>query len=78
MQSMVRIQAAAQAVGLSLSTLRKLEASGEIPRVQRNRSGQRLYSAEDLAAIRRVMMPGQAAEAEPLRILEPKGGDDAG
>jgi DNA-binding transcriptional MerR regulator len=67
---MVRIQAAAQAVGLSPSTLRKLEASGEIPRVQRNRSGQRLYSAEDLAAIRDHVQAAVAAGHQELTAAQ--------
>ncbi len=72
MQPRIRINQAARQLGVSPSTLRTHEA--EFGPILRNQAGQRTYSAEDLARIRRVLVPGEVIEVAPgLRILEPKG-----
>lgn len=75
MQARVRIQQAAAAAGCSPSLIRRLEQQHEIPRVQRNRSGQRIYGPEDIAAIQRVLWPEETAEPAPLQLVQ---GDHSG
>ncbi len=69
MQPRIRIHEAARRLGVSPSTLRIHEA--EFGPILRNQAGQRVYSPDDLARIRRCLVPGELVDAEPLRILEP-------
>jgi len=52
---MLRIAGAAAEVGVSPSWLRWLEAERRIPAPLRTDDGQRLYSAEHIAAIKEVL-----------------------
>ena len=59
----MRIAQAAQQVGISISTLKRLEQRGLI-RVRKDRNGQRRYTDDDIAAIRSIYYPqGPAATA---------------
>ena len=56
----MRITQAAQQVGLSISTLKRLEKRGLIhPRKDRN--GQRRYTIDDIQRIRELYYPGAVA-----------------
>jgi len=57
-QTLVRIKAAAAALGIAPSTLRRYERDGILPKAAtRNRVGQRVYTMHDLAAIHDVIVP---------------------
>lgn len=52
----MRITAAARALGISISTLKRLERQGVI-QVQRDWNGDRRYTDSDIAAIRAIYYP---------------------
>ena len=52
----MRIAQAAHQVGLSISTLKRLEQRGLI-RVRKDRNGQRRYTDRDIATIRGIYYP---------------------
>jgi hypothetical protein len=54
-QRLLRVHAAATALGVSTSYLRSLEREGKIPKIGRNTGGQRLYSSDDLSVIRQAL-----------------------
>ena len=58
----MRITAAARALGISISTLKRLEHQGVI-QVQRDWNGDRRYSAEDVQRIRAIYYPKVSAVA---------------
>lgn len=66
---LLRIAHAAKAVGASPSTLRRLEAAGEV-RPIRDRSGARRYDAAALETLRRLLYPETARAAVPVRSPE--------
>lgn len=53
----MRVSAAAAELGCSVETIRRYERAGLIPPASRNRAGQRVYTASELAVIRRVLTP---------------------
>jgi predicted site-specific integrase-resolvase len=55
--SHVRIRDAAAMLGVSQSTLRRYEMANLIPKAARNRSGQRVFTQQDLEIIRGVIVP---------------------
>ena len=59
----MRITEAAQQVGLSISTLKRLEQRGLI-RVRKDCNGQRRYTIDDIQRIRALYYP---AASEPTR-----------
>ena len=59
----MRIAQAAHQVGLSISTLKRLEQRGLI-RVRKDRNGQRRYTIDDIQAIQALYYP---AAPEPAR-----------
>ena len=59
----MRITQAAQLLGLSISTLKRLEKRGLI-RVRKDRNGQRRYTIADIQAIQALYYP---AAPEPAR-----------
>lgn len=58
-QKPMRIQDAADQLGVSTATLRRLEAQGRIPKAARNPFGARLYTSQDLDRIRHDMVASQ-------------------
>ena len=56
----MRIGDAARRVGISPTTLKRLEKRGLI-RVRRDRSGQRRYTIDDIQRIRELYYPGAVA-----------------
>jgi DNA-binding transcriptional MerR regulator len=56
----MRIAQAAHQVGLSISTLKRLEQRGLI-RVQKDRNGQRRYTEDDIVTIRALYYPSAPA-----------------
>ena len=58
----MRIAQAAHQVGLSISTLKRLEQRGLIC-VQKDRNGQRRYTIDDIQKIRAIYYPGVPAPA---------------
>jgi DNA-binding transcriptional MerR regulator len=58
----MRIAQAAQLLGLSISTLKRLEKRGLI-RVRKDRNGQRRYTDHDIEQIRALYYPPASAAA---------------
>ena len=58
----MRMTQAAHQVGISISTLKRLEQRGLI-RVQRDCNGQRRYTIDDIQAIQALYYPAPAATA---------------
>ncbi len=57
----MRIGKVAQAVGFSVSTIRRAERDGAIPPAPRDQAGHRRYSEKDVETIRRVLFPARSA-----------------
>jgi DNA-binding transcriptional MerR regulator len=57
MERYMRIGDAAAALNVSIETIRRYERAGRIAPAVRNAVGQRLYSEQDLQAIRQVLVP---------------------
>lgn len=58
----MRIQDAADQLGVSTATLRRLEAQGRIPKATRNPFGARLYTPPDLERIRHDLVASQKVQ----------------
>ena len=65
----MRIAEASRELGISTSTMKRLERKGII-RVQRDRNNQRRYSADDIAQIRRLYYPTALAPTEIARAFQ--------
>jgi DNA-binding transcriptional MerR regulator len=61
MQAVVRIQDAAQTLGVSVSTIRRYEREGLVTPAPRNRAGHRVYTSDELEALHAALFP----QAEP-------------
>jgi DNA-binding transcriptional MerR regulator len=53
----LRLHKVADLVGVSTSTIRRYEREGLLPRATRTRSGQRVYTSEDVQKILTVIYP---------------------
>jgi len=61
----MRCKEAAQALGISIDSLKRLEVSGLIPAPRRSRSGHRHYTPEILAAARAAYFPADPQVRTP-------------
>jgi DNA-binding transcriptional MerR regulator len=59
MRGPMRIQEAASELGVSEATIRRYERKGLVTPATRNRNGQRVYTAVDVDAMRRVFYPSR-------------------
>ena len=59
MEKFLRVSEVARELGISAEWLRDAEAKGKIPKARRNLSGWRVYTKEDIAKIRELLMPKQ-------------------
>jgi DNA-binding transcriptional MerR regulator len=57
MQPLVRIHQAAELLGVSSETIRRWERVGLIAPATRTVTGHRVYSDDDLEAVRRIVVP---------------------
>ena len=57
MQAVVRIQDAAQTLGVSVSTIRRYERDGLVTPAPRNRAGHRVYTPAELERLHAVLFP---------------------
>ncbi len=63
MASTYRIGQAASLIGVSTSSLKRLEIEGKIPLAERDWSGARRYSPEQIEAIRDLLFSKDVSEA---------------
>ncbi len=68
----MRAKEASMAVGVSVDTLKRMEAAGLIPAPVRNRSGHRYYSPALIEAAREAYWP-----PDPKKIQQPKKAETA-
>ena len=52
-----RVNSAARELGISEAWLRRAEQRGRIPRARRDPNGWRVYTEEDIATLRRILIP---------------------
>lgn len=58
---LMQVHEAAQELGVSEAFLRRAEGRGRIPRARRDINGWRVYSEEDIAALRTLLLPTMPA-----------------
>jgi excisionase family DNA binding protein len=63
-----RVSEAAETLGISATTIRRLEREGQIPALPRDRAGHRRLEPADIDAIRRALYPSRdrASRAEQI------------
>lgn len=54
---LLRVNQAARELGCSETFLRRAEQTGRIPRARRDMNGWRVYTVDDVVALRRVLLP---------------------
>jgi DNA-binding transcriptional MerR regulator len=57
MDKIIRVSEAARELGCSEKWLRNTERKGKIPKARRDLNGWRVYSTQDIAIIRDLLMP---------------------
>ena len=63
---LLRVNQAARELGISEAWLRRAEKSGRIPQARRDVNGWRVYTEEDVVALRQVLFP-TVLEVRPVR-----------
>lgn len=56
---MLKVSGAARMLGRSEKWLRSAEAEGKIPKAKRDINGWRVYTQEDVQAIKKLLVPSQ-------------------
>jgi len=59
MERFLRVSEVARELGMSAEWLRDTEAKGKIPQARRNLSGWRVYTQEEIAKIRELLIPSK-------------------
>lgn len=62
MLEVLTVSEAARQLGRSEKWLRTAEAKGKIPKARRDLNGWRVYTAEDIAKIKQLLLPSEGSD----------------
>lgn len=65
MSDLLRVNEAARELGVSEAWLRRADGRGSVPRARRDLNGWRVYTAEDIATLRALLLPTPPTPVPP-------------